>query len=200
MNTNDAYLVHTDYDEILRQVRELEGADEHFRKTARAIVEALRDISLRLKPTMTKQSSELDEKELWTNYQRLQEERLLILDLSHEWDRCEETTKRLNRELDFQVRDAINELVEHVTVLAETHKAHIDILEIQGSRRLSLMTLVVSAVISYLAVWEFLAREFILSLVFPKGLSPGLNYLLLLLSLAPVFVAVFWAWRQRVTK
>jgi hypothetical protein len=200
MNTNDAYFVHPDYDEILKQVGELEGADESFRKTTRAIVEALREISVRLKPAMTKQSSERDERKLWRNYQQLQQERLAILDLSHEWDHCEETAKRLNPELDFQIRDAINELVEHVTVLAETHRAHIDILEIQGSRRLSLMTLVVSTVISYLAVWEFLAREFILSLAFPKGLSPGLNYLLLLLSLAPVFAAVLWAWRQRLSK
>ena len=112
----------------------------------------------------------------------------------------EEIAKGLSPELDFQIRDAIEELVDHVTVLAETHKAHIDVLEIQSSRKLSLMALVVSTVISYLAVWEFLAREFILNFVFPNGLSPALNYVTLVLSLVPVFVAVFWAWREQPTR
>jgi hypothetical protein len=91
-------------------------------------------------------------------------------------------------------------LADHVAVLAETHKAHIDVLEIQSSRKLSLMALVVSTVISYLAVWEFLAREFILNFVFPSGLSPALNYVTLLLSLFPVFAAVLWAWREHPTR
>lgn len=196
MNTNDAYSIHTDYDEILKQISQLGGVDEGFEKTARSIVEALRGINLRLKPAMNKRSYERDERELWRNYKQLQEERLSILDLSHEWEYLEENAKKLSPELDFQIRDAIEELVEHVAVLAETYRAHIDILEIQSSRRLSLMTLAISAIISYLAVWEFLAREFILSFVFTKGLSPGLNYFTLLLSLVPVFVAVFWAWRE----
>jgi hypothetical protein len=149
---------------------------------------------------MNKHSSERDEKELWRNYQLLQEERLAILDLSHGWDRLEAIAKGLSPELDFQIRDAIEELVDHVAVLAETHKAHIDVLEIQSSRKLSLMALVVSTVISYLAVWEFLAREFILNFVFPNGLSPALNYVTLVLSLVPVFVAVFWAWREQPTR
>jgi hypothetical protein len=197
MNTNDAYVIHTDYDGILKRISKLGGVDESFKKTACAIVEALRDISLRLKPAMNKRSYERDERELWRNYTQLQEERLSILDLSHEWEYLEENAKGLSPELDFQIRDAIEELVEHVTVLAETYRAHIDILEIQSSRRLSLMTLVISAIISYLAVWEFLAREFILSFVFSNGLSPSLNYFTLLLSLVPVFLAVFWAWRER---
>jgi hypothetical protein len=196
MDTSDAYVIHTDYDEILKQISELGGADEAFKNTASGVLEGLRGISLRLKPAMNKRSSERDEKELWRNYQLLQEERLAILDLSHGWDRLEEIAKGLSPELDFQIRDAIEELVDHVAVLAETHKAHIDVLEIQSSRKLSLMALVVSTVISYLAVWEFLAREFILNFVFPSGLSPALNYVTLLLSLSPVFVAVFWAWRE----
>lgn len=200
MDTNDAYVIHNDYDEILKQIRELRGADEAFKNTASGVLEGLRGISLRLKPAMNKHSSERDEKELWRNYQLLQEERLAILDLSHGWDRLEEIAKGLSPELDFQMRDAIEELVDHVTVLAETHKAHIDVLEIQSSRKLSLMALVVSTVISYLAVWEFLAREFILNFVFPNGLSPALNYVTLVLSLVPVFVAVFWAWREQPTR
>jgi len=200
MDTNDAYVIHTDYDEILKQIRELRGADEAFKNTASRVLEGLRGISLRLKPAMNKHSSERDEKELWRNYQLLQEERLAILDLSHGWDHLEEIAKGLSPELDFQIRDAIEELVDHVTVLAETHKAHIDVLEIQSSRKLSLMALVVSTVISYLAVWEFLAREFILNFVFPNGLSPALNYVTLVLSLVPVFVAVFWAWREQPTR
>jgi uncharacterized FlaG/YvyC family protein len=200
MNTNDSYLFHTDYDAILKQIRELEGVDADFMKKASVIVEGLRGICIRLEPTMNKQSSEQDESVLWKNYQQLQEERLSILDLSHEWDPLEETVKRLNSELAFQIRDAIEELVEHVVVLAETHKAHIDILEIQSSRRLNLMTLVVSVVISYLAFWYFFARDFIMNLVFPSNLSPDLNYFVSLLSLVPVFLTLFWGWRERVKK
>jgi hypothetical protein len=149
---------------------------------------------------MNKQSFQQDEIVLWRNYQQLQEQELSILDLSHEWDHLEETAKRLNSELASQIHDAIEELVEHVSVLAETHRAHIDILEIQSSRGLNLMTLVASVVVSYLAFWYFFARDFIQNLVFPNGLSPDLNYIITLLSLVPIFAIIFWGWRKRIKK
>ena len=198
MNAENSYLLHVDYEAILKQVGELEGVDADFKKKAHAIVEVLHNMSIRLEPAMVKQSYEQDEKILWRNYQQLQEEKLSILDVSHEWDLLEETAKKHNSELALQVRDAIEELVDHVTVLAETHKAHIDILEIQSSRRLNLMTLVASVIISYLAFWYFFARDFIMNVVFPGSLSPDLNYFVSLLSLVPVFLILFWGWRERV--
>ena len=200
MNTNDSYAFHTDYDEILKQVSAFKDVDADFEKRTRALIKALQDISSRLQPTMNKHSSEQDETVLWKNYQQLQEERLSILDLSHEWDHLEETAKRLNSELSLQIHDAIEELVEHVSVLAETHRAHIDILEIQISRGLNLMTLVASVVVSYLAFWYFFARDFIQNLVFPNGLSPDVNYIITILSLVPIFAIIFWGWQKRIKK
>jgi hypothetical protein len=34
MSANNAHLIHTDYDEILKQVSELSEVDEDFKKTA----------------------------------------------------------------------------------------------------------------------------------------------------------------------
>jgi uncharacterized FlaG/YvyC family protein len=200
MNTNDSYVFHTDYDEILKQVHKFKDVNSDFEKRARALVKALQGTCVRLEPVMNKQSCEQDETVLWRNYQQLQEERLSILDLSHEWDHLEETAKGLNSDLAFQIHDAIEELVEHVSVLAETHRAHIDILEIQSSRGLNLMTLVASVVVSYLAFWYFFARDFIQNLAFPNGLSPDLNYIITLLSLVPIFAIIFWGWRKRIKK
>jgi hypothetical protein len=200
MNTNNSYVFHIDYEAILKQVGELKGVDADFKKKAHDVVEALRHISIRVEPAMVKQSSEQDERVLWKNYQQLQEEKLSILDASHEWDLLEETAKKHNPELALQIRDAIEELVDHVAVLAETHKAHIDILEIQSSRRLNLMTLVASVIVSYLAFWYFFARDFIMNVVFPGSLSPDLNYFMSLLSLVPVFLILFWGWRERVQR
>jgi uncharacterized FlaG/YvyC family protein len=200
MNTNDSYVFHTDYDEILKQLSKFKDVDADFEKRTRALVKALQGISIRLEPTMNKHSSEQDETVLWRNYQQLQEERLSILDLSHEWDHLEETAKRLNPELSLQIHDAIEELVEHVSVLAETHRAHIDILEIQISRGLNLMTLVASVVVSYLAFWYFFARDFIQNLGFPNGLSPDVNYIITILSLVPIFAIIFWGWQKRIKK
>lgn len=197
MNTKDAYAIHTDYDRILKEVNALEEESQSFKKAAVSIIDALRNTSVRLKPLMNRQSFEQDERVLWKNYQQLQEEKLSILDLSHEWNHMKETSSKLNAELDDQIRDAIDELVEHITVLEETLRAHIDIFEIQSSRRLSLITIVLSVIISYLAVWYFLVKDFILNIVF-SGLSPDLNYIMVLLSLAPIFFVIAWGWSERV--
>jgi len=198
MNSKNAYAIHTDYEEILKEINGLEGESRSFKNAAGSIIDALRNTSVRLKPLMNRQLFEQDETVLWKNYQQLQEERLSILDLSHEWNHLKETSSNSKSELDAQIRDAIDELVEHIMVLEETLRAHIDIIEIQSSRRLSLMAIVLSVIISYLAVWYFLVKDFILNVVFSSGLSPDLNYIMILLSLAPIFFVIAWGWRERV--
>jgi hypothetical protein len=198
MNSNDAYAIHTDYEEILKIVNWLEGESQSFKKATVGIIDGLRNTSFRLKPLMNRQLFEQDERVLWKNYQQLQEEKLSILDLSHEWNHLKETSSNPNTELDAQIRDAIDELVEHITVLEETLRAHIDVIEIQSSRRLSLIAIVLSVIISYLTVWYFLVKDFILNVVFSDGLSPDLNYIMILLSLAPIFFVIVWGWRERV--
>lgn len=89
------------------------------------------------------------ERELWKRYEQLQRDKLLLLDLSHEWDFLEESIKGFSKNLQFLIRDAIDELTDHVNVITETHRAHIDIMEIQNSRRLNILVLIVSTTISY---------------------------------------------------
>jgi hypothetical protein len=198
MSKNDVYAIHTDYDGILKEVNGLEGESQAYKKEVVGIVDALQNTSVRLKPLMNRQSFEQDERVLWKNYQQLQEEKLSILDLSHEWNHLKKTSGKLSSEVDAQIRDAIDELVEHVTVLEETLRAHIDIVEIQSSRRLSLIAIVLSVTISYLAVWYFLVKDVVLGVVFSGGLSPDVNYVMVLLSLAPIFFVIAWGWRERV--
>jgi len=86
---------------------------------------------------------------------------------------------------------------DHVSVLAESHRAHIDILEIYNTRKIEVLAMVLTTVISYLAVWEFFVRDIIVGLSFPGGLSPYLNYSLVVLTLLPVFAITVWAWIRR---
>jgi hypothetical protein len=95
------------------------------------------------------------------------------------------------------VKDAIEELSEHISVFAESQRAHIDILEIYNTRKIMVLALIITAIISYLAVWEFFVRDMLVNIVFPNELSPSLNYLLVILTLLPVFAAVGWAWSKR---
>jgi hypothetical protein len=198
MKANDVYAIHTDYEEILEEAESLKGESQAFIKATVDLISELRSASVRLKSLMTKQSFDQDERVLWKNYQLLQEEKMLILDVSHEWNHLKETGRNPNIELDVQIRDAIGELIEHITVLEETLRAHIDIIEIQSSRRLSLVAIVLSVIVSYLAVWYFLVKDFILNFVFADGLTPDLNYIMVLVSLAPIFFIVAWGWHERV--
>jgi hypothetical protein len=121
----------------------------------------------------------------------------LVLDLSHEYDYLEDTVQAHNPNLNVMIKETVEELSEHIAVRTETHRAHIDILGIRNGRRLSLNAIVVSATIAYLAVWEYSLREFINAVDFPSGLSPGLNYVIAVLTLLPVFVAIFWSFLKR---
>jgi hypothetical protein len=200
MNNNDSYVLHIDFDLISKHLDRLKELNQEFAKEASSIVEVLREISLRLEPTLNKSMFEKDESVLWRHYQQLQREKLSILDVSHEWESVEETAKRLDSDLAIQIHDAVEELMEHVTVLGETHRAHIDVLEIQSTRSLSLTATVLSVIISYLAFWYVFARDLISGLVSTYDLSPDLEYVLLFLSILPIFIAISWGWRQRIKK
>lgn len=194
---NDAYTVHTDYSEILRELDKLQSIDKEGAKKARSLVDALKDVTQKLQPVLEMESHGQYERELWNKYEQLQRDKLLLLDLSHEWDFLEESIKGISKNLQFLIRDAIDELTDHVNVITETHRAHIDIMEIQNSRRLNVLVLIVSTTISYVTLWEFVAREFLLNIVFPNGLSPILNYVILLLTLLPIFALTSYAWLSR---
>ena len=192
------FAVHVDYDTILNRIRELQKVDPVFQEELVKFVKALMEIGRKLKKTAGKEALEQDEKELWKSYQQLQIEKLAILDLSHEWGSLKDQLNSFSGDLVFLIQDAIDESVDHVTVQVDTLKAHIDILEIKNARRLSFLTLFVSITISYLALWEFFARDFILNIAFSGGFSPSLNYLLAFLCLVPMFWALVVAWRFRV--
>ena len=149
---------------------------------------------------MKKQTFSQNERELWKTYQNLQGEKLAILDLAHEWDYIEEISAGLTKEVRVLIRDAIEELEDHVAIIVETQKAHIDILEIKNSRQFGILALVVSIIISYAAVWEFFVRDIIANVKFPLGLSPDLNFAISIIALIPIFVTVIWGWRNRVVK
>ena len=149
---------------------------------------------------MKKQTFSQNERELWKTYQNLQGEKLIILDLSHEWNYIEETSPGLTNEVRILFRDAIEELEDHVAIIVETLKAHIDVLEIKNSRQFGLLALVVSIIISYAAVWEYFVRDIIAGVEFPFGLSPDLNFAISIIALLPIFVIVIWGWRHRLAR
>ncbi len=191
-----AYIIHTDFEEIAGEISKLQEIDKKLVDDVTSFVNSLKEVTFKVEPTMKRASHE-DERQLWKEYQQLQQEKLVILDLSHEWEGLQESIKQLNPKLDFLIKDAIEELNDHIRVLAETHRAHIDILEIWNTRRFEVVALIVTAVISYIAVWEFFVRDLLTSIKFPFNLSPDINYLIVLLTLLPVFLTVLWAWMNR---
>ena len=194
---NSAYTVHTDYDEILREVDKLNDGNKDLAKKVSNLVESLRDLTEKLTPVLELESHDQYERALWVRYEQLQRDKLLLLDLSHELEFLEANIAGFSKNLKFLIRDAIEELSDHINVVVETHRAHIDILEIQNTRRLNILVLIVSTTISYITLWEFIAREFILNIAFPSGLSPVLNYVILLLTLLPIFALTSYAWLSR---
>ena len=194
---NSAYTVHTDYDEILREVDKLNDGKKDLAKKVSNLVESLRDLTEKLTPVLELESHDQYERALWVRYEQLQRDKLLLLDLSHELEFLEASIAGFSKNLKFLIRDAIEELSDHINVVVETHRAHIDILEIQNTRRLNILVLIVSTTISYITLWEFIAREFILNIAFPSGLSPVLNYVILLLTLLPIFALTSYAWLSR---
>jgi len=200
MTENGEYTIHNDYDKIIRAINELREIDEETAKKLKGFVSKIKAIDNKLKPAMKRQTFSQNERELWKTYQNLQGEKLTILDLSHEWEYIAEISTGLAKEVRVLVRDAIEELEDHVAIIVETLKAHIDILEIKNSRQFGLLALIVSIIISYAAVWEFFVREIITNVKFPLGLSPDLNFALSIVALVPIFVTVIWGWRHRLAE
>ena len=193
---SDAFIIHANYEEVLNEIAKLRNVDKNLFDQLTSFIVSLREITLKLEPVLRRDSHE-DEQQLWQEYKQLQQEKLLVLDLSHEYDYLEDLVQANNPNLNVMIKDTIEELSEHIAVRVETHRAHIDILEIRNARRLSINALVVSATIAYLAVWEYSLREFINAIDFPSGLSPGINYAIAVLTLLPVFAAIFWSLLKR---
>jgi hypothetical protein len=200
MTENEEYTIHNDYDKIIRAINELREIDDETAKKIKGFISKIKAIDNRLKPIMKRQTFSQNERELWKTYQNLQGEKLLILDLSHEWEYIAETSTGLTKEVRVLFRDAIEELEDHVAIIVETIKAHIDILEIKNSRQFGLLALVISLIISYTAVWEYFVRDIIAGVKFPLGLSPDLNFALSIIALVPIFVIVIWGWRHRLAE
>lgn len=184
------------YENVLNGIAQLRNVDKDLCDKLTSFVISLRETTLKLEPVLKRESHE-DEQQLWQEYTQLQQEKLLVLDLSHEYHYLEATVQAHNPDLNAMIKDTIEELSEHIAVRVETHRAHIDILEIRNARRLSINAVVVSATIAYLAVWEYSFREFITAIDFPLGLSPGLNYAIAMLTILPVFVAILWSLQKR---
>jgi hypothetical protein len=193
---NNAYVIHTDFEEIMSEITKLQEVDKKIVDFTTSFVNQLQDMAFKVQPAVKRESHE-DERQLWEQYRQLQQEKLVLLDLTHEYESFHKSVEELNPRLDFLIRDTLEELKDHITVITETHRAHIDIMEIYNTRRIEVLALIITAVISYLAVWEFFVRDLLTSIVFPLGLTPGLNYLLVFVTLTPVFTAFGWAWINR---
>ncbi len=198
MTEIEEYPLHNDYNKIFAVIEEFRGIDEQAAATVKEFVSKVKTNENRIIPALRTQACKKGEQALWKSYQSLQEAKLAILDLAHEWDYMEEMTPKLTNEIKVLVRDAIEELNDHVTIIGETQKAHIDLLEIKNSRQFGLFALVISFIISYAAVWEFFVRDLISNIRFPNGLSPDLNFALSIIALTPIFAILLWGWRKRI--
>lgn len=193
---DEEYIIHINFNEIKGEIEKVQKVDAKAGDKLRSFTAALRETLTKIEPAMKRVTHD-DERELWKEYQQLQRAKLAVLDISHEWGNIDQKIKDNNPKLDKSVKEAIAELTDHITVLAETHRAHIDILEIYNTRKIAVLAIIITAVISYLAVWEFFVRDLLVGVVFPYGLSPTLNYFLTALSLLPIFVAISWTWVKR---
>jgi len=191
------YALHINIDEIEAEIGKVQTINKELSNKITVFFLRLKKTTNRIEPILRRETN--TERELWEEYKQLQREKLAVLDLSHVWDYLNQGVKEVNPQLDFLVKDAIEELNDHISVVAESHRAHIDILEIYNTRKIEILALVVTVIISYLAVWEFFVRDLLISLVFPYGLSPSLNYVTVAITLLPVIVTVAWTWVKRAT-
>jgi hypothetical protein len=191
--------IHVDFDELLNEISKLQNVDNTLQDELTFFVGALKKITVNVESVLRQDSNE-DEKKLWQDYTQLQQSKLLVLDLSHEYNHLEVKVRNFNPNLNVLLKNSIEELSEHIEVGVETHRANIDILEIRYARKLSVNALVVTAIIAYIAVWEYTVREFIATMDFPYGLSPLLNDVLVVVTLIPVIAMVVWAILNRRTR
>jgi hypothetical protein len=194
---NNVYTIHIDYDKIFSELNKLQSEDKDNIKKLSSFVTSLRDLTHKIQPILELETRSQHERELWHRYEQIQQDKLFLLELSHEWKFLEETAGGLSKNIKLLIQAAIEELADHINVIAGTHKAHIDLLEIRNTRRLNILILIISTTISYITLWEFIAREFILTIVFPDALTPILNYTILFLTLLPIFLLTFYAWISR---
>ena len=192
---SDDFVIHTDFDEIFAEIGKLQEVDKSAVEKITSFVNNIKELTFKIEPALKRETE--DERQLWKEYRQLQQEKLLLLDLSHEYESIQEMVKQYNPKLDLLIRDSLEELKDHIEVFAETQRAHIDILEISNTRRIAVLALIITAVISYLAVWEFFVRDLLVGLDFPFNLSPNLNYVLVILTLLPAFVSIAWALLNR---
>jgi hypothetical protein len=191
------YALHINIGEIEAEIGKVQAVNKELAVKVTAFFLRLKNTTNRIEPILRRETN--TERELWEEYKQLQREKLAVLDLSHVWDYINQGVKEVNPQLDILVKDAIEELNDHISVVAESHRAHIDILEIYNSRKIEFLALIITVVISYLAVWEFFVKDLLVSIVFPYGLSPSLNYVTVAITLMPVIAAVTWAWLKRAT-
>lgn len=193
----DIYTIHTDYDKIFSELNRLQNDDKDNIKELSSFVTSLKDLTQKIQPILELEAHNRDEKELWHRYEQIQQDKLSLLELSHKWNFLEETAERFSKNIKVLIQVAIEELTDHINVIAETHKAHINLLEIRNTRRLNILILIISTTISYITLWEFIAREFILTIDFPNGLTPILNYTILFLTILPIIILTLYAWKSR---
>jgi hypothetical protein len=193
----DIYTIHTDYDQIFSELNRLQNDDKDNIKEISSFVTSLKDLTQKIQPILELEAHNRDEKELWHRYEQIQQDKLSLLELSHKWNFLEETAEKFSKNIKVLIQVAIEELGDHINIISETHKAHIDLLEIRNTRRLNILILIISTTISYITLWEFIAREFILTIDFPKGLTPILNYTILFLTLLPIIILTLYAWISR---
>jgi hypothetical protein len=134
---NDADIIHVNYKGIIEEIAKLQSVEKNLADKLTSFLSSLRELTLKLEPALKRESHE-DEQQLWNEYTQLQQGKLLVLDLSHEYDNFERQVQSINPNLNVMIKDAIDELSEHISVRAETHRAHIDLLEIRNTRRISL--------------------------------------------------------------
>lgn len=194
---DDIYTIHIDYDKIFSELNGLRSDDKGNIKELSSFVTSLRDLTQKVQPILELEARGQDERELWHRYEQIQEDKLSLLELSHKWNFLEGTAEGFSKSINVLIQVAIDELADHISVIAETHKAHIDLLEIRNTRRLNILILIISTTISYITLWEFIAREFILTIDFQGGLTPILNYTILFLTLLPIIILTFYAWISR---
>ena len=116
---SNGYLVHVNFNEIRAETDKLQEVDDEVKNRIAAFIDSLEQTTSNIDPAMKRVTHD-DELELWSEYQLLQREKLVVLDLSHEWDHIEQSVKGINPNLGVLVRDAIEELTDHIGVLAET--------------------------------------------------------------------------------
>src|SRR5512135_179714 len=116
------FVIHTNFDEIFSEVAKLEEGNKAFMDEVMTFVNGIRDVTFKVQPAMNMETK--DERQLWQQYQQLQRAKLVLLDLSHEYEAMQEKVKAVNPRLDFLIEDALEELKDHMNVMAETQRAH----------------------------------------------------------------------------